>query len=73
MSDNNDHYNEKALKYARTDLPLIQYEKTVGEALDIILREGVGEKIIYFYAVDEENHLHGVIYLHAGSLPLREI
>jgi magnesium transporter len=61
MSDNNDHYNEKALKYARTDLPLIHYENTVGEALDIILREGVGEKIIYFYAVDDEKHLHGVV------------
>src|SRR4029079_9880497 len=34
---------------------------TVGQALERIRREGVGERVIYFYAVDEEQRLVGVV------------
>ena len=33
----------------------------VQEALDTIRREGVGERVIYFYAVDQEGRLAGVL------------
>jgi Mg/Co/Ni transporter MgtE (contains CBS domain) len=34
---------------------------SVGEALERIRREGVGERVIYFYAIDEEKRLVGVV------------
>lgn len=54
-------FDEPIASYARTDLPLLQARMTVQEALDQIRREGVGERVIYFYAVDEERRLRGVL------------
>ena len=34
---------------------------TVGEALNIIRREGVGERVIYFYIINDEGQLAGII------------
>ena len=34
---------------------------TVEEALDRIRREGVGERVIYFFAIDAEKRLVGVL------------
>jgi magnesium transporter len=47
--------------HARRDFPLLDASMTVGEALQRIRREGVGERVIYFYAVDEEKRLVGVV------------
>src|ERR1700757_3913139 len=47
--------------HARKDFPLLGATMTVGEALERIRREGVGERVIYFYAVDEQKRLVGVV------------
>jgi magnesium transporter len=61
MRDYHTHLDEPVVSYIRTDLPLLDRSLTIGEALDVILERGVGEKIVYFYVVDEGNHLVGVI------------
>ena len=54
-------FDEPIAAHARRDLPLLQARMSVQEALDQIRREGVGERVIYFYAVDEERRLVGVL------------
>ncbi|MDQ6861956.1 MAG: magnesium transporter [Verrucomicrobiota bacterium] len=53
--------DEPIAAHARTDLPLLHVGMTVDEALTQIRREGVGERVIYFYAVDDERRLAGVL------------
>jgi magnesium transporter len=43
------------------DCAILQHSSTVGEALDYIRERGAPEKIIYFYVVDKDKHLQGVI------------
>ena len=54
-------FNAPVVEHARKDFPLLHAEMTVGQALERIRREGVGERVIYFYAVDEEQRLVGVV------------
>jgi len=42
-TNDTEHLQEPALRYARQDFPLIRNTVTVGEALNIIRREAVGE------------------------------
>lgn len=56
-----DHLREPALRYARHDFPIIRDNITVGEALAVIRREGVGERIIYFYVLNDDGQLVGII------------
>lgn len=70
--------NAPAVDHARKDFPLLRAGMTVGEALERIRREGVGERVIYFYAIDEQERLVGVVptrRLLTASLetPLRQI
>jgi magnesium transporter len=53
--------NAPALDYARKDFPLLEAEASVEKALGTIRSEGIGERIIYFYAVDERERLVGVV------------
>src|SRR4051812_23964774 len=55
------HLAESILLHTRKDFPLLHQEQTVQEALDTIRKEGIGEKIIYFYVVDAGRHLVGVL------------
>ena len=48
-------------EHARKDFPLLDADMTIGEALERIRREGVGERVIYFYAIDQEKRLVGVV------------
>jgi magnesium transporter len=71
-------FNALVADHARKDFPLLDADMTVGEALERIRREGVGERVIYFYAVDEQKRLVGVVptrRLLTAQLetPLREI
>jgi magnesium transporter len=71
-------FDASVVEHARKDFPLLDADMTVGEALECIRREGVGERVIYFYAVDEQKRLVGVVptrRLLTASLatPLREI
>ncbi|MCX8108413.1 MAG: CBS domain-containing protein [Verrucomicrobiae bacterium] len=45
----------------RRDVTTLRQEMTVQEALDAIRREGAGEKIVYFYVVDDRERLVGVV------------
>src|SRR5216117_4322161 len=54
-------FNASVADHARRDFPLLDADMSVGEALERIRREGVGERVIYFYAVDEEKRLVGVV------------
>ena len=54
-------FDTPVVEHARKDFPLLDAEMTVGEALERIRREGVGERVIYFYAIDEEKRLVGVV------------
>jgi magnesium transporter len=71
-------FNSPVVDHARKDFPLLDADMKVGEALERIRREGVGERVIYFYAVDEQKRLVGVVptrrLLTAPlEMPLREI
>src|SRR3989440_3337600 len=54
-------FNSPVGEHARKDFPLLDAEMTVGQALDRIRREGVGERVIYFCAVDSDKRLVGVL------------
>jgi len=54
-------FNSPVGEHARKDFPLLDADMTVAEALDRIRREGVGERVIYFFAVDSEKRLVGVL------------
>jgi magnesium transporter len=54
-------FNAPVVDHARRDFPLLNAGMTVGEALERIRREGVGERVIYFYAIDEQKRLVGVV------------
>ncbi|CAN5611652.1 magnesium transporter [soil metagenome] len=54
-------FDEPIFAHARKDLPLLRARITVQEALDQIRSEGVGERVIYFYAVDDDQRLVGVL------------
>src|ERR1043166_2917979 len=71
-------FNAPIADHARKDFPLLDAEMTASKALERIRREGVGERVIYFYAIDEEKRLVGVVptrRLLTASLetPLRDI
>jgi magnesium transporter len=54
-------FNARALQYARKDFPLLEADASVGQAMEKIRREGIGERVVYFYAVDEQRKLVGVV------------
>lgn len=55
------HPHEPLLLHARRDFATLRREWTAGEALATIRERGVGERIFYFYIVDEEDRLVGVL------------
>lgn len=55
------HLDQPVLPYARKDFPELRDEFTVQQALDTIRRQGVGEKVVYFYVVDAHEKLLGVL------------
>src|SRR2546421_4462364 len=54
-------FNSPVGEHARKDMPLLDASMSVGHALDRIRREGVGERVIYFFAIDAEERLVGVL------------
>jgi magnesium transporter len=54
-------FNSLVAEHARKDFPLLDAHMSVADALDRIRREGVGERVIYFFAVDPEKKLVGVL------------
>ena len=56
-----EHLNEPVLPFARQDFATLAQDLTVDQALAAIRSRGVGEKVIYFYVVDEAGRLVGVV------------
>src|SRR5881409_2195242 len=54
-------FNSRVVEHARKDFPLLDADMVVAEALDRIRREGIGERVIYFFAVDADKRLVGVL------------
>jgi magnesium transporter len=54
-------FNSPVVEHARKDFPLLDADMTVAEALERIRREGIGERVIYFFAVDRDKRLVGVL------------
>jgi Mg/Co/Ni transporter MgtE len=54
-------FNSPIVNHARKDFPLLDAGMTVEAALERIRREGVGERVIYFFATDAEERLVGVL------------
>src|ERR1700726_4680985 len=54
-------FNSTVIEHARKDFPLLDADMTENDALERIRREGVGERVIYFFAVDSERRLVGVL------------
>lgn len=61
MREHTPHLTEPVLSHARKDFAVLGVELTVAGALHEIRQRGVGEKIIYFYVVDAEQRLVGVV------------
>jgi len=59
-------YEQPVTDYIRKDFSALNKNLTVDEALRKIRKEGIGERIVYFYVVDDEEKL-------AGVLPTRRI
>ena len=56
-----EHLNEPVLRFARQDFATLNQNLTIEQALASIRQRGVGEKIVYFYVVDDEEKLVGVV------------
>ncbi len=56
-----EHLNQPVLPYARKDFPELRQDYTVQQALEAIRRQGIGEKVVYFYVVDQQERLLGVL------------
>jgi magnesium transporter len=54
-------FNASIVEHARKDFPLLDARMSVAEALDRIRLEGVGERVIYFFATDADRRLVGVL------------
>ena len=75
-----EHLNEPITTVARRDVATLREDASVGEALELIRGQGesLGEKVVYFYVVDREERLVGVLptrrlLTSAPHLPLRDI
>jgi magnesium transporter len=56
-----EHLDQAVLPHARKDFPELRQDYTVQQAFDAIRRQGVGEKVVYFYVVDDAERLVGVL------------
>jgi magnesium transporter len=56
-----DHMQQAIMTVARTDVATLHEAFTVQQALDDIRSRGLGERIVYFYVVDSEGALVGVV------------
>jgi len=54
-------FNDPITRHCRVDQPLLRSDMTGEQALCAGRQEGLGERIIYFYAVDEHDRLAGVL------------
>lgn len=53
--------DEPIIRHVRRDYITVEAERTVGETLTRLRSQNIGERIVYFYAVDGEGRLVGVV------------
>lgn len=56
-----EHLLQPVATVARKDVATLRADATIQQALDAIRQRGIGEKIVYFYVVDSEERLAGVL------------
>ena len=56
-----EHLEQPVTDFIRQDFAQLRETMTAREALEAVRREGIGEKIVYFYVLDEEQRLVGVL------------
>jgi magnesium transporter len=61
MTPEPNHLYQPVLTVARKDVAMLRQDLTVQQALDAIRQRGIGEKIVYFYVVDADDRLAGVL------------
>jgi magnesium transporter len=61
MTHEPEHLQQPISAVARKDVATLRQDLTVQQALDAIRQRGVGEKIVYFYVVDSDGRLVGVL------------
>ena len=54
-------FEEPVANHARGDFLLLREDWTVAEAIEFLRKQGLGEKIVYFYVVNENERLVGVV------------
>ncbi|HNX50062.1 MAG TPA: magnesium transporter [Thermoanaerobaculaceae bacterium] len=59
--DDRDHLSRPALELARHDMPLLAADLDVAGALEELRKIELGERVVYLYVVDREQHLVGVL------------
>src|SRR5437764_15223074 len=55
-------FNDPIARHCRVHQPLLKADMTVEQALGAIRQQGLGESIIYFYAVDDHDRLAAVLH-----------
>jgi magnesium transporter len=56
-----EHLDDLIFPYIRRDYVPLRVDVTVGQALESLRSQELGEKIIYFYVVDREGRLEGIV------------
>ncbi len=55
------HLEQPVVRYARGDFTALKHDITVAEALDALRKQDLGERIVYFYVVKDDEQLVGVL------------
>lgn len=61
MNKTTDHLHQPVIAIARKDFATLSEGLSIQQALDEIRSHGIGEKIVYFYVVDGDGCLKGVV------------
>jgi magnesium transporter len=61
MTKDSTHLNKPVINFMRKDVAKLLHHITVQQALDNIRQRGIGDRIVYFYAVDDDDRLVGVV------------
>jgi magnesium transporter len=61
VAASSEHLARPLTEFLRPGPPPLRVDQTIGEALEIIRRSGLEERIFYFYAVDSGGRLSGVV------------
>jgi magnesium transporter len=61
MAGEPEHLQQPVSAVARRDMATLRHDLTLEQALAAIRQRGLGEKIVYFYVVDTEDRLVGVL------------